>query len=107
MDVKKVDSEEALRCVELIKAGKAFLLDVRTDEEWSAGHAPMAIHFDLARLEKGEFPDLPRDAEICTCCVSGGRAETAKSILLGKGFFNVKNLGGLRDWKLAGGGVVK
>lgn len=107
MDIDKISPEEVKLCMESINNGTGFLLDVRTDEEWSAGHADKAIHFDLARLEKGEMPDLPKIAEICTCCVAGGRAEIAKNILLKNGFSKVKNMGGLRDWKLAGGDVVE
>ncbi len=106
MDVDKISPEQVKECVPLIEGGRVYLLDVRTKEEWDMGHAPKAIHFDLARLEKGELPDIPKDADICTCCVSGGRAEIAKNILLKNGFSKVRNLDGLRDWKLAGGDVI-
>ena len=88
-------------------SGDLVLLDVRTDDEWGVGRAKGAIHFKLSRLEAGELPDLPKDAKICTYCAAGGRAETAKNILTANGFLNVKNFGGLRDWKLAGGEIEK
>lgn len=106
MVIQKVDPDEAKAIVSRVLAGKAYLIDVRDPDEWKAGHASAAIHFPVTKLEKGEMPDLPKDAEIYTCCTAGGRAETAKGILIDKGFLNVKNLGGLRDWKLAGGDVV-
>ena len=107
MDIKKISAEEVKECIPLVVGGKIHLIDVRTEEEWEAGHAPGAIHFELGRLEKGELPDLPKDADICTCCAAGGRAEIAKNILLKNGFTKVRNMGGLRDWKIAGGEVVK
>ena len=81
------------------------MLDVRTKEEWDVGRAKLAVHFELARLEKGEAPSISKDKEIYTCCVAGGRAEMAKNILLKNGFQKVKNFGGLKDWKLVGGEV--
>ena len=107
MDIHKLNPEEAKACVKKIMSGEAFLLDVRTKGEWDSSHAPKSIHFDLQRLEKGELPELAKNTKIFTCCAAGGRAEIAKNILLEIGFSNVKNLGGLRDWKLAGGDVVK
>jgi rhodanese-related sulfurtransferase len=105
MDVKKVDSDLLKVCAEDVKDKKAILLDVRTKEEWAAGCAEGATHFELTRLESGETPDIPKDAKICVYCAAGGRAEKAKGILAAKGFTNVQNIGGLRDWKMAGGAV--
>jgi rhodanese-like protein len=31
-------------------------IDVRTDEEWNAGHIDGALHFDLARMQQGSCP---------------------------------------------------
>lgn len=107
MEINKIN-EEALKCfMEDMGEGNGFLLDVRADDEWESGRAEGAIHFELARLEAGELPEIPKDKPICVYCAAGGRAETAKKILISKGFTNVKNIGGLRDWKLAGGNVIK
>ena len=38
--------------------GKSVLVDVRTDEEWQAGKAKGAIHFELRRLQNGEMPEI-------------------------------------------------
>lgn len=35
---------------------RALLLDVRADHEWSAGHAPGAVHVPLSRLLAGTAP---------------------------------------------------
>ena len=107
MDIDKISTEEAKKSLPLIESGEIHLIDVRTKEEWEMGHAPQSIHFELSRFENGELPALPKDAQIYTCCAAGGRAEIAKNIMRKNGFSNVKNLGGLRDWKLAGGTVVK
>ena len=93
--------------VELVRQGKAVLLDVRTDDEWKAGHAVGAVHFELARLQRGELPSIPKDAVVYVYCRSGGRAAQAKTILEQRGYANVTNLGGLANWQALGGAVVK
>lgn len=107
MTFQKLDIEDAKRCVVGCESGEVSVLDVRDEEEWSVGHAKGALHFDLARMQAGEFPSIPKEKEICVYCATGIRAEMAKEVLLKNGFKDVKNLGGLREWKLAGGDVVK
>jgi hydroxyacylglutathione hydrolase len=69
-------------------------IDVRTDEEWNEGHLDGALHFELARLERGQLPDLKKDATIAIYCRSGIRAERALKILKANDFANVRNAGG-------------
>lgn len=90
-----------------VAAGAATLLDVRTPEEWDAGRATEASHFELARLTRGESPGVPRDSKIYLYCRTGSRAEQAKRILSEQGFTNVTNLGGLTDWEAMGGAVTR
>jgi phage shock protein E len=71
-----------------------IFIDVRTDEEWAAGHIDGALHFDLARLQQGELPDVPKNAAIGLYCRSGVRAGEALQILQENGFANVRNAGG-------------
>lgn len=72
-------------------------IDVRTDQEWEAGHLDGAVHFDLARLQNGELPSLPKDTPIALYCRSGNRAGQALQILEQNGFTNVRNAGALAD----------
>ena len=92
--------------VEGVENKEIVLLDVRRDEEWQAGHAEGAIHWDLAKLEAGQMPDIPKDAEVQIYCRTGNRAGTARGIMLQNGWQKVANLGGLSDWERMGGGVV-
>lgn len=96
----------AATAVEQVEAGDATLIDVRTQEEWDAGHAPQAEHLELARLQAGELPDVPKDATIHVYCRSGNRATTAVEILEQAGYTDVTNIGGLTDWQAAGGEVT-
>lgn len=96
----------AAAAVSDVQAGDATLIDVRTQEEWDAGHAPQAEHFELARLEAGELPEVAKDAKIHIYCRSGNRATTAVAILEQAGYTDVTNIGGLADWQAAGGDVT-
>ena len=76
-----------------------ILLDVRTEDEWNAGHASCAV-----RLPVQDDPQLnatvlsmaggDRSAPIATYCRSGGRAGQAESALRAIGFTDVTNVGG-------------
>lgn len=69
-------------------------IDVRTDQEWQAGHIDGALHFDLAKLQQGQMPDLPKDTPIALYCRTGIRAGMALRILQQNGFTNARNAGG-------------
>jgi len=87
---------------------QAVLLDVRTFEERETdGYAVNSTHFDLARLESGELPDIATDQKVYTYCKGGTRAGKAEAILEAAGFTDVENIGGLSDWEAAGGAVVR
>ena len=83
----------------------ALLLDVREDDEWTAGHAPEARHLPLGRLE-AEHGTLPKDRPIVAVCRVGGRSQRAAVALRGAGY-DVANLaGGMQAWAAAGQPVV-
>lgn len=90
-----------------ILKGEAFLIDVRSENEWQSNHAKGAIHFELSKIQEGETPALPKDAEIYLYCRSGSRSGVAKEILKKAGFTNVENLGGLSRWQTLGGEIEK
>lgn len=100
----KADHKEG-QAVEDVGNDEAVLLDVRGDEEWSAGHAKGAIHWELARLEDGELPDIPKDARVYVLGAAGP-AETAEEILLQNDYNEVMTVGGLEEWENAGGEVI-
>lgn len=77
-------------------------LDVRRNDEWAMEHIKGAVHFELARLETGEIPDIPKDSNIQIYCRSGSRAEIARMILKNANFERVNNAGGLEELKAQG-----
>ena len=80
----------------------AFLLDVRTQEEWNAGHIPGAVLIPLDLLA-GRAGELPEDKEIVIYCRSGNRSAQALDLLSGVGLSDIFSMdGGINDWILAG-----
>src|ERR1700691_3790694 len=71
-----------------------FLLDVREDDEWTAGHAPEAVHVRLGDLG-ARVGDLPRDREVYVICRSGARSAYAAQTLAGGGVSTGNVAGGL------------
>lgn len=80
---------------------EAWLLDVREDEEWAAGHAPRATHIPLGELG-ARTAELPVDREIYVICRSGVRSERAARALNGAGWRAINVAGGMQDWAAAG-----
>jgi len=105
-EMQDISEEDVSRIVSEVENGSAVLIDVRTTEELAeTGYAEGAIHFDLARLQAGEVPDVASDQTVYIYCKSGGRAGEAKRILETNGFIDVTNIGGLADWVSIGGPV--
>jgi rhodanese-related sulfurtransferase len=97
---------EALR--EVPAAGvpdEAWLLDVREDDEWAAGHVPGATHIPLGQLG-ARTAELPGDQEIYVICRSGMRSARAAQALTGAGWQAANVAGGMQDWAAAGRPMV-
>jgi rhodanese-related sulfurtransferase len=82
-----------------------FLLDVREEDEWVAGHAPDAVHVRLGELNvRGD--EIPRDREIYVICRSGARSAYAAQGLIGAGWKAVNVADGMTGWAVAGRTMV-
>ena len=79
----------------------AFLLDVREDDEWTAGHAPDAVHVRLGELG-ARTGELPRDREVYVICRTGNRSAYATQALVGGGWQAVNVADGMTGWAIAG-----
>lgn len=77
---------------ELIKKG-AQIIDVRTKDEFQGGHIPGSVNIPLQNLS-GNLSKIKKDKPVITCCASGMRSASAKSILKSNGFTEVHNGGG-------------
>jgi rhodanese-related sulfurtransferase len=82
-----------------------FLLDVREDDEWTAGHAPEAVHVRLGDLG-ARAAELPHDREVYVICRSGARSAYAAQTLAAAGFSTVNVADGMTGWAVAGRPMV-
>ena len=71
------------------------IIDVRTRDEYSAGHIDTALNLPHDELERrlGEIPGN-KSSEIVVYCRSGKRARIAENILAEKGYTNIRDLAG-------------
>lgn len=79
----------------------AFLLDVREDDEWAAGHAPDALHVPMGRL-RARSGEVPRDRDVYVICRSGSRSAHATTALRAAGWTAVNVSDGMHGWASAG-----
>lgn len=78
--------------VQLMKNG-AVIIDVRTKGEYQQGHIRGSLNIPLQSLENN-LAKIKKDKPVITCCASGMRSASAKSILKANGFSEVYNGGG-------------
>ncbi len=72
-----------------------YLIDVREQDEWDAGHIEGAIHIPLSQIESGVSNlNIDREAKIMLYCARGGRSTAGKAILKTAGYKNVFSLDG-------------
>jgi phage shock protein E len=77
---------------DLIRQG-AQIIDVRTKGEYQGGHIRNSVNIPLNNLQNS-LSKISKDKPVITCCASGMRSASAKSILKSAGFTNVHNGGG-------------
>ncbi len=77
---------------QLVKDG-AIILDVRSKGEYASGHIKGSINISVDTL-RSNLGKLNKNKPIITCCASGMRSASAKSILKSNGFKEVHNGGG-------------
>ena len=99
MTYKSVSMEDGLR---LMQNDKDFiLLDVRTIEEYNAGHIPNALLLTNETFTKEDAEKLipNKDTTIYVYCRSGRRSKQASEKLVALGYRNVIEIGGILDYK--------
>ena len=92
-----ITGEEAQKAME--KDSGYIILDVRTKEEYDAGHIKDAICIPVETIG-GEAPkDLPDKGQtIYVYCRSGNRSKTASAKLADLGYTSIIEFGGVNTW---------
>lgn len=77
-----------------------IVLDVREQEEFDEGHIKGAVLLPYTEIvDKAESVIPDKDALILVYCRSGRRSKIAAESLASLGYTNVKEFGGIIDWK--------
>ena len=84
---------ETITWSDLLKQKNAYILDVRTEKEFNAGHLDNVKHIPLDELREN-LAQLPFDTKIYVYCHTGLRSYIATRILKGNNFNAVNILGG-------------
>jgi rhodanese-related sulfurtransferase len=103
---KKVDPVEFS---EVIAQPGVIILDVRTPEEFNAGHIENAININVADSNfSSEVSKLDKNATVAVYCRSANRSAVATKEMAELGFTDMYDMqGGIIDWEAAGGPVVQ
>jgi rhodanese-related sulfurtransferase len=93
-----------LQATQLLNQGKSVVLDIRSPDEFAAGHIRDARHIPLKEL-KSRISELDKfkSKSVIVVCSSGSQSARAASVLKGAGFNEVYSLdGGLAAWRAQG-----
>jgi hydroxyacylglutathione hydrolase len=108
--LRTVDQMDVFTLQEQLTTSQLAVLDVRTADEWHAGHirdAGFMPYTSMARqLDRpSRLAELPfgTDERVAVTCAAGNRSSTAISLMLRHGFRNLVNVtGGMEAWANAG-----
>ncbi len=95
---EQISQEEAKRLMDT-ESGYV-IIDARTQEEYNSGHISGAIlipEYEIADRAEKELSD--KSQLILVYCRSGRRSKIASQALADLGYTNVKEFGGIIDWK--------
>jgi rhodanese-related sulfurtransferase len=82
---------------QLVQEG-AVIVDVRSPGEFQGGHIKGSINVPLQSIQSS-LGKIPKNKTVITCCASGMRSASAKSILKSAGYADVHNGGGWMSLK--------
>jgi len=90
--IKNLFGLEKTDYAQLVKDG-AIIVDVRSKGEFAGGHIRGSVNISLDKIGSN-IPQLKKkNKPIITCCASGMRSASARSILKSSGFTEVYNGG--------------
>ena len=90
---KEVSTDVEAKDIETLSKNKEFLLDVREEYEYQAGHVKGAINLPLREI-LSQKDSLPKDRDIYVYCRTAHRSADAVNFLKSLGFDKVHNIEG-------------
>ena len=95
---EQITPEEAKKIMD--SGEEHIILDTREQDEYDEGHIEGAILIPYTEIENKAEEMLPdKDKLILVYCRSGRRSKIAAESLAKLGYANVKEFGGIIDWK--------
>ena len=95
---EQITAEDAKKIMD--SGEEHIILDTREQDEFDEGHIPGAILIPYTQIENKAEKMLPdKDKLILVYCRSGRRSKIAAESLSKLGYTNVKEFGGIIDWK--------
>jgi len=100
--VKNVEADQAAKLLQENK--KIVVLDVRTPEEFAAGHIAGATNLDFHNPDFGKkLSALDKTKSYLVHCAAGGRSAKTRDLMKNQQFQSIYHLeGGLKAWEKAG-----
>jgi len=97
MQHRIIDAKQAKE--ELDQDKNIILVDVRTPEQYQAGHIKGAISLPLEEVESKASSVLKdKNAKYFIYCRTGRKSEEVSEYLDAIGYTNVTDMGGIHDW---------
>ena len=117
MDVNRIDPAEARG---LLESEQGYIcLDVRTEDEFAAGHVPAAVNIPVVEknpMGPGLVPNpdfssqveqqFDKDRKIITLCLRGARSMHVATMMMALGYTEVVDMRGGYDAEMDVGGNV-
>lgn len=102
LDLENLPNEISVEQAHQLYKDGVFILEVREQDEWDAGHIPGATLIPLGSLAMGSG-DVPHLEPVVIVCRSGNRSAQARDVLKSIGFVHVTSMaGGMKEWAAAG-----
>lgn len=98
-EIKSMTGKELVKQNSAKKKDEVLIIDVRSPEEYKAGHIPHAININIDGFEEriDEIADY-KDKPVILYCNSGKKSGDAAEILVNNGFQDVTNAEGVKEF---------
>lgn len=95
-------TQEQLLELQASRDPELLVLDVRSPEEYAAGHVPGAVNVPYDQVAE-RLAEIPKDKDVVLYCRSGRRTGIAAEVLEANGYTRLQHLqGDMEAWVKAG-----